>query len=306
MAEQQKAAGEQSGATYPIRTVSMMTGVNVITLRAWEKRYGLITPQRKESGHRLYSQEDIDLINKVVGLLDRGMRIGQVRAYLESRDEEADGQDDHGDIWHRFLDGMLAAIIRFDDEALDIVYSEALTYYDIGTVTRKLLRPLMVELGQRWESGYGSIAEEHFFGVYLRNKLGARFHHRVRHASGKKVLLACLPGERHETGLLMLALALNESGFRPIVLGSDLPLEEIPPVVEKIACGAVVLSGVVKPGKDVLERQLPKLVSRAGVPVFMGGPVSVMCLDQVLRAGVVALGADIEIGRKSLEAALSG
>ncbi len=305
MEDQQQSAKEQSGARYPIRTVSLMTGVNVITLRAWEKRYGLIVPERKESGHRLYTQEHIDQINKVVGLLDRGMRIGQVKAYLESRGEEADDQAGQQDIWHRFLDGMLAGVIRFDEEALDIVYSEALTYYDISTVTRKLLKPLLIELGQRWETGYGTVAEEHFFAFYMRNKLGARFHHRSRNPSSKKVLMACFPGERHETGLLLLALALNESGFHPVVLGADMPLEGIAQVVDKIGCRAVLLSGVVEPDKTVLETHLPRLVSAVEVPVFAGGPVSVNCIDEIMRSGAIVLGTDIDIGRKSLEAALS-
>lgn len=305
MESQPQAVKDQSGARYPIRTVSMMTGVNVITLRAWESRYGLITPERKKSGHRLYTQEHIDLINKVVGLLDRGMRIGQVKAYLESKGEETDGHESQHDIWHRFLDGMLAAVIRFDEEALDIVYSEALTFYNISTVTQRLLRPLLVELGQRWASGYGTVAEEHFFAFYMRNKLGARFHHKTRNTQGKKVLMACLPGERHETGLLLLALALNESGFHPVVLGADMPLEDIPQVTDKIGCEAVLLSGIVEPGKQLLETQLPRLVSSVDVPVFLGGPVSVNCVDEIMRAGAVALGADIDIGRKNLELALS-
>jgi DNA-binding transcriptional MerR regulator len=304
MASQQQAVTEQSGARYPIRTVSLMTGVNVITLRAWENRYGLINPERKESGHRLYTQEDIDLINKVVGLLDRGMRIGQVKSYLEARDDEAEGEQVQ-DVWHRFLDGMLAAVIRFDEDALDAVYSEALTYYDIGTVTKKLLRPLLVELGQRWASGYGTVAEEHFFAFYMRNKLGARFHHRQRSASGRKILMACLPGERHVTGLLLLALALNEAGFHPVVLGADMPLGEIAQVSDKIGCEAIVLSGIVEPDSQVLETQLPGLVSSVDIPVFVGGQVSVNCIDQVMRAGAIALGADIDIGKKSLETALS-
>jgi DNA-binding transcriptional MerR regulator/methylmalonyl-CoA mutase cobalamin-binding subunit len=284
----------------------MMTGVNVITLRAWENRYGLIVPERKESGHRLYTQEHIDLITKVVGLLDRGMRIGQVKAYLESREGESSEQEGHQDIWHRFLDGMLAAVIRFDEEALNVVYTEALTYYDIGTVTRKLLRPLLIELGHRWESGLGTIAEEHFFAFYMRNKLGARFHHRTRHSAGKKILMACLPGERHETGLLFLALALNECGFHPVVLGADMPLEGMAEAAEKIGCDAVVLSGVVNPDSEVLEKQLAGLVSSIDTPVFVGGQVSVNFTDQIMRAGAVALGADVEIGKKQLETMLSG
>jgi methanogenic corrinoid protein MtbC1 len=201
---------------------------------------------------------------------------------------------------------MLAAVIRFDEEALNVVYTEALTYYDIGTVTRKLLRPLLIELGHRWESGLGTIAEEHFFAFYMRNKLGARFHHRTRHSAGKKILMACLPGERHETGLLFLALALNECGFHPVVLGADMPLEGMAEAAEKIGCDAVVLSGVVNPDSEVLEKQLAGLVSSIDTPVFVGGQVSVNFTDQIMRAGAVALGADVEIGKKQLETMLSG
>ena len=110
---------EGSPGLYPIRTVSQLTGVNAITLRAWENRYALIEPIRKESGHRLYTQEHIDLINRVVGLLDRGMRIGQVKPLLDaeqsSRRQEA-GQEPVTDAWRRYLDGMMAAVIRFDEE----------------------------------------------------------------------------------------------------------------------------------------------------------------------------------------------
>ena len=84
MNESKTKEDDQAPGLFPIRTVSELTGVNSITLRAWESRYGLIEPVRKASGHRLYTQEHIDLINRVVGLLDRGMRIGQVKAEIMS------------------------------------------------------------------------------------------------------------------------------------------------------------------------------------------------------------------------------
>ena len=149
-------------ALYPIRTVSELTGVNSITLRAWERRYGLFEPVRKESGHRLYTQEHIDLITRVVGLLDRGMRIGQVKAQFES--ETVTGDEDHhevNDLWKRYLDHMIAAVIQFDESGLESTYGQALSLYSVDTVTEKLLMPLLKELGRRWEEDQGSIAEEH-------------------------------------------------------------------------------------------------------------------------------------------------
>lgn len=294
-----------SEGLFPIRTVAELTGVNAITLRAWENRHGLIEPTRKKSGHRLYSQEDIDLINRVVGLLDRGMRIGQVKAYLDSEqasiEEPAQDQERIGDTWRRYLDGMLAGIIRFDEEALESVYNEALSHYPIKTVTSKLVTPLLVELGRRWETSMGTVAEEHFFGFYLRNKLGARFHHRVRHNTGPKLLMACLPGERHEIGLLMFALAANEAGYQTIILGSDMPLSEMAPAAGKTECDAVILSGVLEPRAGILKNELPELAADTNVPVFVGGKVSVTVFDALKRMGVEPLGVDVETGLKRLE-----
>jgi DNA-binding transcriptional MerR regulator/methylmalonyl-CoA mutase cobalamin-binding subunit len=295
---------QQAPGLYPIRTVSQLTGVNAITLRAWENRHGLVKPVRKESGHRLYTQEHIDLINRVVGMLDKGMRIGQVKPLLEAEraaQRAAEGDDEHSVTWRRYLDGMIAAVIRFDEEALEAVYNEALAAHPIRLVTERLVSPLLAELGERWSRGMGSIAEEHFFGFYLRNKLGARFHHQTRNPSGPRLLMACLPGERHEIGLLLCALAYNEAGYHPIILGSDMPLDELPPAARKTAADAIVLSGLLELSPALLRRHLPRLLAEAEVPVLMGGRASVMSFDALTRMGIEPLGADIDTGLRRLQ-----
>jgi len=292
---------QDNGGLYPIRTVSDLTGVNAITLRAWERRYGLLEPVRRDSGHRLYTQEHIDLVNRVVGLLDRGMRIGQVKAHLERREATA-AQDD---IWQRHLNHMVASVIRFDEEGLEETYAQALSLYPVETVTTRLLNPLLEELGRRWAKGEGGVAEEHFFAFYLRNKLGARFHHRSRKGHGTPLLLACLPGDRHETGLLLFALEASEAGYRTILLGADMPLDELAAAAEKAGCAAVVLSGLMDPDRDCLERGLPELVRQAKVPVCLGGRASVSAIDAIRRAGAEPLGKDPKLGLARLQELLA-
>ncbi len=284
-----------AGGLYPIRTVSDLTGVNAITLRAWERRYGLLEPVRKESGHRLYTQDHIDLINRVVGLLDRGMRIGQAKAHLDAQ-ESAEARLPGGDIWQRYLNHMIASVIRFDEAGLEETYGEALALYPVTKVTERLVTPLLSELGRRWSEGEGTVAEEHFFAFYLRNKLGARFHHRSKTSRGPRLLLACLPGDRHETGLLMFALAASDCGYETILLGADMPLEELPAAARKTGSAAIVLSGLVAPERYVLEKSLPKLRQSADVPVFLGGRASVVAADAVRRAEVEVLGTDQALG----------
>jgi len=284
-------------ALYPIRTVSDLTNVNAITLRAWERRHGLLEPVRKASGHRLYTQAHIDLITRVVGLLDRGMRIGQIKAHLEAEKPEFKTSDQIVNAtWKRYVDRMTAAVIQFNEEALEAVYGEALALYPIDTVTQKLLMPLLTELGRRWEKDQGSVAEEHFFGFYLRNKLGARFHHRVRAGKGPKLLLSCLPGDRHETGLLLFALTANAAGYQTILLGADMPLDDLPDVIRKTGSKAIILSGYLQPGTELLDQALPGLAKQSPVPVFLGGQASAQVHDMVKRAGVIMLGADLSSG----------
>jgi DNA-binding transcriptional MerR regulator len=282
---------------YPIRTVASLTGVNPITLRAWERRYGLIRPTRTESGHRLYTRDQIEQVHRVLALLEKGIPISQVRQALEGR---ADTTAVATGPWPQYLERMIAAIIRFDEYALEDTYNEALALYPTELVTRRLLLPLLEELGERWQSTEGSVAEEHFFGVYMRNKLGARFHHRPRRASGPKLLIACLPGELHEIGALLFALAVQELGYRIVLLGANTPLEDLPVVVRRAAIDAVVLSGSIEPASGLLDESLPKLVVAARVPVCVGGLTSVKHRDAIVAAGALPMGADIEHGIRRL------
>ena len=289
---------------YTIGTVSKLTGVGAITLRAWERRYNLIEPVRKESGHRLYTRRHIDQINRITALTQQGMRISQIRPeMLESSAETEAGPD--ADKWKDYLNSMMAAIINFDEDRLEEIYNEALSLYPIGLVTRRLLTPLLIELGLRWEENEGSIAEEHFFAFYLRNKLGARYHHRSRGNRGPLILLAGLPGEYHEIGLLLFALAAHESGYRVLPLGANMPLEDLAPVARKKNCDAIVLSGAIEPSKETLSVSLPSLVASNSAPVLIGGLSSVYACDAISRAGAEALGRDIEHGLQRMAEVLA-
>lgn len=289
---------------YPIGTVASLTGVPPITLRAWERRYGLISPLRKPSGHRLYSREDIDLIHRVVALLEGGMRIGQVKRELIA-DTPSDNEAKPSTVWDSYRNEMIASIICFDERRLEKAYGNSLALHPVEIVTQELLTPLLVELGDRWQDGEGSIAEEHFFAFYLRNTLGARFHHRQRDTTGRKILAACLPGEHHEIGLLLFGLAAHRAGFQLVLLGADMPMEDLATTAATSECEAIVLSGAIQPDSSVIDIDLPKLVKDCGLPVLVGGLSSVDCHDAIVTAGAIPLGRDIDRGLRRLIEALT-
>jgi MerR family transcriptional regulator, light-induced transcriptional regulator len=293
-----KRARADTDELYPIRVVCSLTGVNPVTLRAWERRYGLIEPVRTASGHRMYTQEHIDRVRQVLSLLDKGISIGHASRRLA----RAPSSKSANDQWSAQRERMITAITRFDEEALDGIYNEALGLYPLQVVTNLLLVPLLDELGRRWQSSDGSVAEEHFFSMYLRNKLGARFHHRTRLTTGPKLLCACVPGESHEFGLLLFALAAHEAGLRCVLLGANTPLSELPLACRSAQCDAIVISGSTVSPEDLLREQLPALLLAAGRPVFVGGPIAAQHREAITRLGAIPLGVNIARGVRRLAA----
>jgi DNA-binding transcriptional MerR regulator len=278
---------------YPIGTVSERTGVNSVTLRAWERRYGLVQPRRTASGRRLYSEADVRLIEHVLEQLDSGLPISSVARQLRQGLDDAS----HIDIWQDYRQSMIEAITRFDETVLDSIYSEAMSLYPVDIVTTRLIVPLLEELGNRWSNAVeGGVAEEHFFSVFMRNKFGARFHHRNAHNSGPVIVAACLPGEYHEFGLLLFALSAHARGYRLILLGADMPLHELPLVLDRTRGDCLVLSGSSTANCSELSMQLYGLIRSVSVPVFIGGEVADKCREVIEEPGGIALGPNLVSG----------
>jgi len=277
----------------PIRRIAALTGVKAMTLRAWERRYGLLRPQRTAGGHRLYTHAHVERIRRVLSLLERGVPVGRVQDLLEA--EPGPGASDQGP-WHAFRERMAAAIARFDEPELDLIHDEVLSLYPTEQMTRQLYVPLLVHLGERWQSLAGGIAEEHFFAMYLRSKLGARLQHRMRYGTGPKLLGACAPGEQHEIGLLLFALEAHDAGLRSVLLGADTPVEDLVLACQRAACDAVVLSSSVDPDPGFLRDALPELVRSVPVPVFVGGRTADRHRAAIAAAGAIPLGLELEDG----------
>jgi DNA-binding transcriptional MerR regulator len=287
---------------FPIRTVCALTGLNPITLRAWERRYGLIEPIRTPGGRRLYTQQHVDQINKALSMLASGMPIGAAARAVRRSTATATRTD----VWAALRTQTIAAVMRFDEAALDTIYESALGLQSIDAVTRQLFVPVLEELGRRWESTEGGIAEEHFFTAYTRNKLGARLHHRRRIAPVARLLCACAPGEHHELGLLLFALAAHDQNIACVLLGANMPFAELPAACAQARCDGIVISMSLQSEPQGLEHELREVARKARRPVFVGGGASALHGDAIAAAGAIALGADITGGVGRLRDTLAG
>ncbi len=286
-------SGTSDSLVYPIRTVASITRVSVLRLRAWERRYGLIRPKRTGGGHRVYSRQDIDRIFRILELMESGVAIGQVKQALAAESASGRGRTQEMRPWAEYRARMATAVSQFDEDLLEDVYTEMASLYPIERITNDAFLPLLAEFGQRWRNVKGVVAQEHFLAVYLRNKFGARFHHRRRGGSGPKLIVACLPGELHDTGALLFSLAAHDKGFRLVLLGANMPVDELAHTATASQAAGIVLSGSVEPEPEWFAQAFTGFVVESAIPVFVGGPVSLLRHDDIARAGAVPVGCNI-------------
>ena len=169
-------------------------------------------------------------------------------------------------------------------------------------VTQEVIIPIMQLLGERWQDREAGIAEEHFFSAFLRNKLGARLHHESHRSRGNKILVACLPGEYHELGILLFCIAAIGHGYQILYLGTNMPPSQLSKVVDRSNIAAILLSGTeINLWQEEVEREMKKTIKAMKIPVMFGGEVSEEYKDQLESLGAHVLGADHVIAIERME-----
>jgi MerR family transcriptional regulator, light-induced transcriptional regulator len=240
-----------------IGELARRTGASPELLRAWERRYGLLRPARSQGGFRLYTAADEARIRRMRDYLSRG--VAAAEAARLAIDAEATGREagtPEADVLPPAVTAaaslplqeaareLAGALDRFQEERAHAVLDRLLAAYRIETVLRDLLIPYLHDLGERWGRGEVSVAQEHFAANLLRGRLLglARGWGQGR---GPAAVLACLPGEQHDLGLLTFGITLQRRGWRIVYLGPDTPIPTIRQAIGELAPDLVVLTGTV-------------------------------------------------------------
>jgi DNA-binding transcriptional MerR regulator/methylmalonyl-CoA mutase cobalamin-binding subunit len=228
-----------------IGELSRRSGVSPELLRAWERRYGLLRPQRSAGGLRLYSSEDLERVRAMQRHMTDGLAAreaaalaGQARAVAAPRRSGVAAFD--ADQARAQLGDALEA---FDEPRAQGVFDRLLSMATVDALLSGVVVPYLHDLGERWERGEVSVAQEHFASNVLRGRLLGLARGWGRGA-GPRALLACPEGERHDLGLICFGLALRERGWRIDYLGPDTPVESIEEAARRTDPSVVVLSAV--------------------------------------------------------------
>ncbi|QQD54325.1 MerR family transcriptional regulator [Pseudomonas fluorescens BBc6R8] len=256
----------------PIREVARQTGVNAVTLRAWERRYGLIVPQRTPKGHRLFSAEHVQRIHTILTWLNRGVPVSQVKSLIDTA--QATSEPPVENEWHNRRQHLVQAISELAERRVDDAFNQAMALYPPRTLCEQLLLPLLKELELRWQGQFGAQMERVFFYSWLRSKFGARMYHNNRQLNGAPLLLinhSDLPLEPH----LWLTAWLASSADCPVeVFDWPLPVGELALAVEHLQPRAVLLYS----SKALHTSVLGKLLSGFSCPKLITGPT--VCIHQ--------------------------
>ncbi|AMW85819.1 Transcriptional regulator, MerR family, associated with photolyase [Pseudomonas yamanorum] len=256
----------------PIREVARQTGVNAVTLRAWERRYGLIVPQRTPKGHRLFSAEHVQRIHTILTWLNRGVPVSQVKSLIDTAQPASQPPEENE--WHNRRQHLMQAISELAERRVDDAFNQAMALYPPRTLCEQLLLPLLRELELRWQGQFGAQMERVFFYSWLRSKFGARMYHNNRQLNGAPLLLinhSDLPLEPH----LWLTAWLASSADCPVeVFDWPLPTGELALAVERLQPRAVLLYS----SKTLHTSALEKLLSGFSCPKLITGPA--VCIHQ--------------------------
>ena len=229
-----------------IGELSRRVGVSPELLRAWERRYGLLHPARTAGGLRLYSAEDERRVRAMQAHVESGLSAAEA-ARLASAGESATSAVDQGDAIQRGVSELRAALDAIDADAAHAVLDGLVASFTLDTVLAGVVLPYLRELGERWQRGEASVAQEHFASNLLRARLLALARGWER-GEGRIALLACAPGEQHDLPLIAFGLALRSRGWRIVFLGADSPAASVAEAAERLRPELVVVSSVTPRG----------------------------------------------------------
>lgn len=199
---------------YPIREVSRLTGVNAVTLRAWQRRYGLVQPARTEKGHRLYSEQDIRQIGEILSWLERGVNIGQVKGLLS--EPQAQPVSDH---WQQTLEQFSQALLAFNQRKAEAELNDLLASYPFELVRSRVLQPLVERLLGLWrERPDGELLQQVWLG-WLHTRFAR---HLIEQEKGVPITLASW-GQVGPLDLVWAAYELIGQGHEVQLLGAVEP-----------------------------------------------------------------------------------
>ena len=221
---------------YNIKAISNMVGIQPGTLRAWERRYQILNPVRNDSGHRLYTEEDLRKLKWLTEKVSGGFTISQAVSLLETESSTVGTFEEEGEVDspQKIRDELLTMLLSFEEGKAQDLINHAFSLYSVEKVVIDILGSLLVMVGDMWEKGQITSAHEHYTTQVLKTRISMIFYSLPSNGLLPKAIAVCGPNETHEVGLLVFTLFLRRKGFEVIYLGSSIEDKDVELIVKEV------------------------------------------------------------------------
>jgi methanogenic corrinoid protein MtbC1 len=294
---------DNTSPIYNIKAVIKETGLSPATLRAWERRYGLIKPDRSPGGHRLYSRQDIELIKWLVDRQNEGLSISRAVEMWKTQPGvfpvesppiklpeivSSTGESMLAELCSRWMQACLA----FNDQAANLTLDQAFAIAAPETVCIEILDNGLKQIGQGWYSGSVSVQQEHFASSIAARRLDTLMAALPASGAGKTILVACPPGEEHDFILLLVTYLLRRKGWEVVYLGSNVPLEHLDATINITGPSLAISAAQTLPAAANLS-DMARYLNSHNIPLAYGGGIFQLAAPATRSINGYYLGTDL-------------
>ncbi len=307
---------------YNLKAVVQETGLKPDTLRAWERRYGLPEPNRTEGGHRLYSQNDINMLKWLIARQDEGMSISRaVELWRRMQQEQGEllpstmaptiltppvhlpdinNVNGHGAILSELHDAWVASCMSFNEQQAEHVLAQAFALFPIETVCLEIIQRGLATIGEGWYKGKVTVQQEHFASALAMRRLETLLTATPAPTRVGRILVGCPPEEVHVFVPLLLSLLLRRKGWDILFLGANIPSQDIILTIQTAKPTLVILTAQQLYTAATLH-EVAQLLARERIPLAFGGKVFADILPLRHRIPGYYLGDRLELVTQAVE-----
>ncbi len=306
----------EKSRTYPIKAVSKLTGLSLHVIRAWERRYNVVSPLRTDTNRRLYSNADVEKLILLKDASKRGYSIGNIADLSVEELKLIVGKTDERIIPHPesvnissedydsdYLTNSIEAVKNMNVKALERELYQAMAGLPQFRFIEEVISPLLERIGEMWKNGDIRIVNEHISTAVIRKFLTSLIDNNTIPENAPSIIIATPKGQLHELGALIIAAIASSDGWSVTYMGPDLPGEEIAAAIKRLKPQIVALS-IVYPNDDyILQKEMVKLKNLLdnGSTILAGGR-SAMYYKSTLDAMNAKIITSIDEFRSELEA----
>ena len=259
--------------TYSIADLEKLSGIKSHTIRIWEKRYNIVSPERTDTNIRAYNDDQLKKILNISFLINNGLKISKIASLsLDELSTKVISLTSSTDSFEAQINDFVICSLQFDEPLFDKTYNSLRKNHTLSYIYENIFIPTLRRIGALWSSGELFPAQEHF----LSNLIKQKFYHAIEEAEstikrGKKAYLFLPPWEDHDFALLYSHMVLKENGFDVVNVGKTISFESILQCIEKIKPDILFTTFIVGQKVTLLQKFCDDLFNHSKTKLFFAG-----------------------------------